>query len=98
MTDSIPNFIPLSPDSQGDSENVLFYNKVASLEAIYNCATGRIQAAINLLINLYEYRNSDPSMLHAISVVVALLLNDAYSLIEEFAPQALKDRCQKGEI
>lgn len=60
MTDSTQRFIPLSSDSQGDSENVLFYDKDASFEAIYNCATGRIQAVINLLVNLYEYHNSDP--------------------------------------
>lgn len=97
MTDT-QRFIPLGSDSQGDSENVLFYNKEASLEAIYNCATGRIQAVINLLVNLYEYRNSDPSMLRAISVVAALLLNDAYSLLEEFTPNTLKVRANNGEI
>lgn len=98
MTDTTHSFIPLSSDSQGDAENVLFYNKQASLEALYNCATGRIQAVINLLVNLYEYHESDPSMLKAISVVAALLLNDAYSLLEEFTPLALKARVEKGEI
>lgn len=98
MTDSTQHFIPLSSDSQGDAENVLFYDKEASFEAIYNCATGRIQAVINLLVNLYEYHNSDPSMLRAISVVAALLLNDAYSLLEELTPRAIKARFDKGEI
>lgn len=98
MTDSSSHFIPLSTDSQGDSENVLFYNKAASLEAIYHCATGRIKAAMNLFVNLYEFRNSDPSMLCAMSLVATLLLNDAYSLMEEFDPQALKERVLKGEL
>lgn len=97
MTDT-QCFIPLCSDSQGDSENVLFYNKEASLEAIYNCATGRIQAVINLLVNLYEYRDSDPSILHAVASVSAYLLNDAYGLLEEFTPQALKARASKVKI
>lgn len=98
MTDTIQHFIPLNSDSQGDSENVLFYNKEASLEAIYNCATGRIQAVINLAVNLYEYQESDPSMLKAISVVTALLLNDAYSLLDEFTSQAVRARFERGEV
>lgn len=98
MTDSTPCFIPLNSDSQGDSESVLFYNKEASLEAIYNCATGCIQAVINLLVNLYEYRDNAPSILHAVAAVSAFLLNDAYSLLDEFTPQALKTRASKGEI
>lgn len=98
MTDSTQHFIPLCSDSQGDSENVLFYNKESSFEAIYNCATGRMQAVINLLVNLYEYHNSDPSMLRAVSVVAALLLNDAYSLLEKLTPRSIKARFDNGEI
>lgn len=98
MTDTTQRFTPLCSDSQGDSENVLFYNKNAPIESIYNCATGRMQAVINLLVNLYEYHNCDPSILRAISVVSALLLNDAYSLLEEFTLRALKARVEKGEI
>lgn len=98
MTDSIPHFIPLSSDSQGYAEQVLFYNQGASLEAIYSCATGRIQAVVDLLVNLYEYKDGDPSTLPAVSVVSALLLNDACSLLEEFSPSRLRIRMEQGEV
>lgn len=92
MTDTTNRFIPFNSDSQCSATNVIFYNKDASLEDIYNCLTGRLNAVINLLVNLYDYRNSDPSALQALSVTASYLLNDAYSLLEEFTPQALKER------
>lgn len=89
MTDSTQCFIPLNSDSQHDTDNVFYYDAGAPLEAIYNCATGRMQAVINLLSNLYEYKNGDPVTLSAVAVVCSLLLNDAYSLISTLAPRKL---------
>jgi len=98
MTDTTNRFIPFNSDSQCGATNVIFYNKEAPLEDIYNCITGRLQAVINMLVNLYDYQNSDPSTLQALSIMTSYLLNDAYSLLEEFTPQALKARQERGEL
>ena len=90
-----PCFIPLSLTSQCNSENVLYYNANASLDDIYECATGRLHAVINLLENLYEFDKSNPTTLHAIISVSTLLLNDAMTLLEELNPIASKIRNKK---
>lgn len=95
MTDLTNRFIPFNADSQSGATNVIFHNTEAPLEDIFNCITGRLSAVINLVVNLYDYRNSDPSTLQALSVIISYLLNDVYSLLDEFTPQALDARLIK---
>lgn len=87
-----PCYIPLSLTSQCHHENVLFYNANACEDSIYECAMGKLHAAINMAENLYEYSDAPPKALQSFAVVFSLLLNDAYTLLEEHNPIAVKLR------
>lgn len=89
-----PYFIALNATSQSNSESVLYYNANASLDAIYECATARIHAVINLLENLYELRAQE-NTITAIAAVSTLLLNDATTLLESLEPIAMELRKEK---
>ncbi len=90
-----PYYIALNATSQCNSENVLYYNANASLDAIYECAISRINAVINLLENLYEYKNAQDGALTAISSIASILLNDAATMLEELDPIAIELRKEK---
>lgn len=90
-----PYYIALKATSQGNSENVLYYNANASLDAIYECATARINAVINLHQTLYEHQNPPPDALTALSSITALLLTDATTLLESLEPIAMELRKEK---
>ncbi|MFD1259211.1 hypothetical protein [Entomomonas asaccharolytica] len=83
-------FIPLNYVSQGNSENVLFYDAEASHDAIYECATARLKAVIDLLEELHELKTITSTSASALSIVTSLLLNDVYTLFEELNPSALE--------
>lgn len=87
-------FIALNGTSQNTSESVIYYNANASLDAIYECATARIQAVINLLENLYELK-AEENAVCAIASVSALLLNDATTMLEALDPIAVMLRDEK---
>jgi len=87
-----PCYIPLSLTSQSGNEHVLYYNANAPVDDIYECATARLEAVINLLENLYEFDKAESTAVHAVSSVCVLLLNDAMALFEELNPIATKLR------
>ncbi|MFD1261062.1 hypothetical protein [Entomomonas asaccharolytica] len=89
-----PYFIALNTSSQSNSESVLYYDANASLDAIYECATARLHAVINLLENLYELKTQE-STVTAVASVTSLLLNDATTLLESLEPIAMELRKQK---
>lgn len=99
MTNSTkrPLFIALNSTSQGNSENVLYYDANASQEAIYECATARLTAVINLLENLYEFKNIHQDTLSAVTSIAALVLSDVRTLLEEFNPIAQRLRDEHKE-
>lgn len=90
-----PYYIALKATSQANSENVLYYNANASLDAIYECATARINAIINLHEALYEYKTPPEDALTALSSITTLLLNDATTLLESLEPIAMELRKEK---
>ncbi|UYZ84695.1 hypothetical protein MTZ49_03790 [Entomomonas sp. E2T0] len=81
-----PHFLPLNYGSQGNSENVLYYDANASRDAIYECATARLKAVIDLLEELHELKTITSTSASALSIATSLLLNDVYSLFEELNP------------
>lgn len=91
-TTKSPCYIPLSLTSQSGCEHVLYYNADAPLDDIYECATARLKAVINLLENLYEFDKAETAAVHAVLSACALLLNDSMSMLEEFNPLAKKLR------
>lgn len=84
-----PLFVPLSPASQAVGENVLFFNANASMDAVYECANARLQAIINLLDMLHEFKSSSPNNAAVVSSMASFLLNDANTLFEELSGLAL---------
>lgn len=89
-----PYYIAFNGTSQNTSEEVIYYNANASLDAIYECATARIHAVINLLENLYELK-AEENAVCAIASVSALLLNDAATMLESLDPIAITLRDEK---
>lgn len=90
----LPYYIAFNGTSQGTSESVIYYNANASLDAIYECATTRIQAVINLLENLHELKVEENTVC-AIASVSTLLLNDAAIILESLDPVAVTLREEK---
>lgn len=88
ISSNTPRFVPLSFASQGYTENVLYYKADASLDAIYECASARLKAAIKLFEELLESKTVSNEGISAVAVVSTILLNDAYSLYEELSPIA----------
>ncbi len=85
-----PRFIPLSSASQGNSENVLYYDANAPMDAIYECASARLQAILNLLDILHDFKGSSPNNTAVLSVVASYLLNDAHTLFERLSSISLE--------
>lgn len=90
-------FIPLDPASQGNSENVLYYNTNSSSDAIYECAMARLRAAANTLESLHEYHNPPQYALSRTAITLTFLLNDAIILLEELNPIAIKLRQENNQ-
>lgn len=90
MTNFQQRFIPLNIGSQNTIGNVLYYDSLASLDNLYDCITGRLDAVINLLEQLQNYNDSPPPALQAVAAVSSILLNDVYSVLSQFTPSALK--------
>lgn len=82
-----PNqFIPLKKDSQGNNDNILFYNSHASKDAIFECAMSRLLAISGLLGSLHELRDPPDSTLSAVASISTILISDANSLLQTFYP------------
>lgn len=81
-----PHFIPLNYASQGNNENVLYYDASAAPDDIYECAMARLKALIDLLEELHELKTITSTSASALSVLASLLLSDVYSLFEELNP------------
>ncbi|UYZ84387.1 hypothetical protein MTZ49_02050 [Entomomonas sp. E2T0] len=91
-TNISPCFIPLNFTSQSNKENVLYYNANAAAEDIFECATGRLLAVINLLESLYEFDKCESTAVQAVCSASSLLLNDAFTLLQEMNPVATRLR------
>lgn len=90
-----PCYIPLCLSSQSGHSHVLYYNANAPIDEIFECATARLQAVIDLMENLLEYNNAEKTALPAIATVSNYLLSDAMTLLQELDPiaLALKNEC-----
>lgn len=81
-----PRFIPLNANSQGNSDNVLYFDAGAAPDAIYECAMARLKALIDLLEELHELKTITSTSASSLSIIATLLLSDVYSLFEELNP------------
>lgn len=95
---SAPCYIPLCLSSQSGHSHVLYYNANAPVDELFDCATARLQAVIDLMEGLLEYNNAEKKSLPAVASVSAYLLNDAMTLLQELNPiaTALKARVSSG--
>ena len=85
-----PCYIPLCLSSQSGHSHVLYYNVNAPTDEIFECATARMQAVINLMENLFEYNTAEKTAIPAVTKVSAYLLNDAMTLLQELNPIAMQ--------
>ncbi|UYZ85416.1 hypothetical protein MTZ49_07665 [Entomomonas sp. E2T0] len=92
---SPPHFVTLNSNLQSNGESVLYYNANASLDAIYECAIGRLKTVTDLLENLYEFKAAPTNTIIAICSISTLLLNEAATLLEELDPVAVQLRKEK---
>lgn len=82
-----PCFIPLNLVSQSGHDFVLYYNGNAPREAIFDCATSRIESALHLLEVFGTTKNAEAKTLYAVASASSLLLNDALTLLHELNPK-----------
>ena len=66
---------------------MLYYNANAPADEIFDCATARMQAVIDLMENLFDFTTAGKT---AIPSVSAYLLNDAMTLLQELNPIAMQ--------
>lgn len=85
-----PCYIPLNLVSQCGHEFVLYYNANAPRQAIFDCATSRIKAALHLLEVFGTTKNAEAETLYAVASASSLLLNDALTLLHELNPKAYR--------
>lgn len=85
-----PCYIPLNLVSQCGHEFVLYYNANAPRQAIFDCATSRIKAALLLLEVFGATKNAEAQTLYAVASASSLLLNDALTLLHELNPNAYR--------
>ncbi len=85
-----PCYIPLNLVSQCGHEFVLYYNANAPRQAIFDCATSRIKAALHLLEVFGATKNAEAQTLYAVASASSLLLNDALTLLHELNPNAYR--------
>lgn len=92
-----PCYIPLCLSSQSGHSHVLYYNAHAPSEALFDCATARMQAVIDLMKCLFEYSSAEKKSVPAIAAASAYLLNDAMTLFQEFSPIANQLRAASNQ-
>lgn len=85
-----PCYLPFCLSSQSGHSHVLYYNANAPADELFDCATARMQAVINLMESLFEYNNAKKSTVPSVATVSAYLLNDAMTLLQELNPLAIK--------
>lgn len=83
-----PCYIPLCLGSQSGHSHVLYYNANAPEDEIFDCATARLQAVIDLMESLFEYDATEKKAIPAVATVSSYLLNDAMTLLQELNPMA----------
>lgn len=59
------------------------------MDEIFDCATARLQAVIDLMESLFECNTVEKKAVPAVATASAYLLNDAMTLLQELNPMAL---------